>query len=231
MTWHPDIPNEYRNAIVTGDARELAQRIPDESVDLIFTDPPYLRGFLPLYGQLAQEAARVLKPGGFCFAMCGGVYLDEIMAMMSEHMTFFWKYEIGLGGPTAGVIWPFGNTAVPIITRTKPLLCYSKGRSLPPKATFGTFDSPGPDKRFHEWGQSESCARYYIECFTGSGDVVLDPFVGGGTTPAVCKTIGRNCIAFEIDPATAETARQRVAQTQVPWFVEQPTQLDLGVDA
>lgn len=36
-----DIPPEYLNQIVTGDARELAKRIPDESVDLIFTDPIY----------------------------------------------------------------------------------------------------------------------------------------------------------------------------------------------
>ena len=45
--------------IITGDARELAKAIPDESVDLIFTDPPYPREFLPLYGWLAETAARV----------------------------------------------------------------------------------------------------------------------------------------------------------------------------
>ena len=41
--WHPGIPEEYRNQVVTGDARELAKRLPDESVDLIICDPPYFR--------------------------------------------------------------------------------------------------------------------------------------------------------------------------------------------
>jgi len=45
---------------------------------------------------------------------------------------------------------------------------------------------------------------------------VLDPMVGGGTVPAVCKMLNRRYLAFEIDPDTAELARQRVAQTQPP---------------
>jgi len=54
-----------------------ARRLPfaDGSVDLIFTDPPYGRDALPLYASLAKEAARVLRPGGFVAAMCGGRYL------------------------------------------------------------------------------------------------------------------------------------------------------------
>ena len=62
MTWHPDIPEEYRNKIVTGDARVLAERIPDESIDLIFTDPVYDR--IDDYRWLAETAARVLRNNG-----------------------------------------------------------------------------------------------------------------------------------------------------------------------
>ena len=36
-------PNDENQGIYTGDARELAEAIPDESVDLIFTDPVYDR--------------------------------------------------------------------------------------------------------------------------------------------------------------------------------------------
>jgi len=50
------------NTIVTGDARQLAEAIPDESVDLVFTDPVYDR--IDDYRWLAETAARVLKVDG-----------------------------------------------------------------------------------------------------------------------------------------------------------------------
>jgi len=53
---------------------------------------------------------------------------------------------------------------------------------------------------------------------------VVDPFTGGGTVPAVCKMLGRQYLAFEIDPATADTARERVRNTQPPLFTVLPEQ-------
>jgi DNA modification methylase len=209
------IPDSYRNAILTGDCHELIRAIPDESIDLVFTDPPYLREHLPLYGWLAKEAARVLKPGGFCLAMCGGVYLDEIMVMMREHLTYYWKYEIGLSGAAAGTVWLMGNK-VPVLTRTKPLLAWVKGKGGPRTGTYGLFMGSGEDKRYHVWGQDEASTRYYIDCFSAQGDIVLDPFSGGGTTPAMCKVLQREWIAFEIEPDVASAARVRVAEQPMP---------------
>ena len=65
--------------------------------------------------------------------------------------------------------------------------------------------------------------------FTLPAAVVYDPFTGGGTVPAVCKMLGRNYVASEIDPDTAERARQRVPLTQPPLFVLQPEQLTLEI--
>ena len=59
------------DTIVTGDARELAQALPDESIDLIFTDPVYWQ--IDDYAWLAELAARVLKPGGNVLAYAGHV--------------------------------------------------------------------------------------------------------------------------------------------------------------
>ena len=146
--------------IVTGDAKELAPAIPDESVDLIFTDPPYSREFLPLYGWLSETAARVLRPERFVLAMCGGTYLDHVFDLMGQHLNFFWKYEIGLTGWAAGVLWPYGNNKVNIVTRSKPLLAYCRGRGLPRTPTLGMFSGTGKDKRYHAWGQDEASTRY-----------------------------------------------------------------------
>ena len=68
------------NSIYTGDARELALALPDESVDLIFTDPVYDR--IDDYRWLAQTAERVLKPGGSVIAQVGTTYRYEAETAM-----------------------------------------------------------------------------------------------------------------------------------------------------
>ena len=211
-------------SIITGDAKELAKAIPDESVDLIFTDPPYSLDSVDLYGWVAEAGSRLLKDDGFVLAMAGGMYLDRIFELMGGHLRFFWKYEIGLTGWAAGVLWPYGNTRVNIVTRCKPLLAYCKGRALPRTSTLGLFSGSGEDKRFHAWGQDEASTRYYIDCFSAVGDVVVDFFCGGGTTAAMCTQLRRHYLAFEIVPEVAEEARERVRNTQPPLFIPQPEQ-------
>ena len=67
----------------------------------------------------------------------------------------------------------------------------------------------------------------YIDKFTDVCDVVLDPFCGGGSTIEACTLLNRNYIAFEIDPDTAEMARERVLNTQPPLFVPEPEQMEM----
>lgn len=51
------------------------------------------------------------------------------------------------------------------------------------------------------------------------GDVVLDPFIGSGTTAVACKLLGRHYLGFEIDPEYHQTAIKRVNETEVVgWF-------------
>lgn len=191
--------------------------LPDNSVDMIFTDPPYLREYLHTYGWLAREAARVLKPGGFVLAMCGGAYLDEcLMHFRAAGLSFYWLYQFELIGQTTGIVWPRGNQSVHISTRLKHYAAYSKGESLARTCTVGKFTDTGADKRYHAWGQAVSSARYYIDCFTAPGELVYDPFIGGGTTAVACELIGRRWIASDTDPAALETTRKRLAGEFLP---------------
>lgn len=80
----------------------------------------------------------------------------------------------------------------------------------------GLFAGLGGDKRFHKWGQPEHESRYYIDCFSCKGDLILDPFMGGGTTPVVCKRLKRRFIGFEIEKETFDVARDRVEITETP---------------
>ena len=222
-------PNDtVNNGIYTGNARELAKAIPDESVDLVFTDPPYPRQFLPLYGWLAAEAERMLRPGGFVLAMCGGMHLDSIYAAFAKTgLTYHWQYNIHLTGQYTGCVWVRGNNQVPIITRTRPVLAYCSGEGLPRCATLDLVRGSGTDKLYHEWGQDEQSTRYYIDCFSKQGGVVLDPFCGGGTTPAMARYLGRRYLCFEIDGEVAAVARERVRRVPMPLFVPKPEQAAL----
>lgn len=184
--------------------------IADNSIDMIFSDPPYVKHLLETYHWLADEAARVLKPGKFVAAMCGGMALNKIMRWFDEaDLTFYWLYQLKMTATGAGIVWVHGNRRMPISTRTKHVLVYSKGKAVSRTATVGLFTAGGADKRWHHWGQDINSHRYYIDCFSQKGDVILDPMGGGGTTKAACDLLGRRCIIGDLDPAAISTMRQR----------------------
>lgn len=198
-----------------GDFRALCDRLPAESVSLIFTDPPYLREHVGLYGDLACVAARILKPGGFLLTMAGGLYQDQHLTAMSAHLRHFWTFHVYLSGQYTSSVHPGGNPT-PIITRVKPIYAYVKGWGSPRTVVYDPFAGDGNDKRFHHWGQDMKSARYFIDCFSQPGDVVLDPMCGGGTTAVVCKHLRRRWLAFDVDPAAVRETRARVAN---PFYV------------
>ena len=184
--------------------------VADNSIDLIFTDPPYDRDSIHLYNWLAMEAARVLKDGGFLLAMCGGMDLFEDMRLMAQYLNWFWNYEVFMANVST-VIWPKRTVA-----RNKPIVALSNGDGMPRCNVLSGLNGGGNDKRFHHWGQDVESARYYIDCFSKEGDLVLDPFVGGGTTLVACELIGRQGIGFDIDPTALATTRLRLENAEIP---------------
>lgn len=52
--------------------------------------------------------------------------------------------------------------------------------------------------------------RNIIELYSEPGDLVLDPMVGGGTTPVECLLTGRNSISIDINPGAIEITRDRL---------------------
>jgi len=200
-------------SIWQGDARELIKRIPDKSVDLVFTDPPYLKEYLPLYSWLSEQAERVLKPDGFLLTYTGGYHKGEVMERLGEHLEYFYDFVLMSRGDST-VLHPKH-----IVARCKFILAYRKrGSKAVPKQgnVLGVIEEFGKDKRYHPWGQAETAVRYLLDCFSEPGDFVLDPFAGGGTVPYVCQRMERRCIGFEIDPESAETARNRLAGWKPP---------------
>jgi ParB/RepB/Spo0J family partition protein len=179
-----------------------------ESVDVIITDPPYPQEFLPLYEDLAAFAARVLKPGGSCVVMVGQSYLPEIMAMMCRHLNYHWTCGYMTPGGQAVQLWDRK-----VNTFWKPLLWFTKGEYagdwIGDVCKSETNDN---DKKHHHWGQSESGMVDIVERFSERSSIVLDPFLGGGTTGVVCVAMQRTFIGIELDAAVAAKAKQRIAE-------------------
>lgn len=194
------------NSIITGDARKLAEAIPDASVDLIFTDPVYER--IEDYFWLAQTANRVLRPDKPLLCFCGIGYQEQTQAMLR------------LGGRPVTWIFPVvysaGNTP-----RFHPkgfakwsMLLWCGGDPVAHfcDAQISTFENNGNS---HKWTKNERPLKSYLTAFSKIGDVVYDPFTGGGTVPKLCKQYERHFFASEIEPEIAEVARRRVARQPV----------------
>jgi site-specific DNA-methyltransferase (adenine-specific) len=77
---------------------------------------------------------------------------------------------------------------------------------------YEVFDIPiigGKDNTPHPTTKPRKLIRNLILCSTNEGALVLDPFVGSGTTLLACKETGRNCIAFEKDASYEPIIRKR----------------------
>lgn len=182
--------------------------IEDCNIDAILTDPPYPAEYLPVYADLADLANRVLKPGGSLFAMCGQSYLPEIMAILAERMTYNWTLAYLTPGGQAPQIWQRK-----VNTFWKPVLWFTKG-------TYGgkwlgdvcKSDVNDNDKRFHFWGQSVSGMVDLVDRCTNAGDLILDPFCGGGATGVAALLNNRMFTGSDIDADMIETTRTRLIE-------------------
>lgn len=188
-------PSLASHRLICGDMAEAMPTLGAESIDAIITDPPYPREYLPLYGILAQEAARVLKPGGSLLAMAGQSYLPTVLKLMAVHLRYHWTLAYLTPGGQSPQIWPRKVNAF-----WKPVLWFVKGDYVGTwKGDVIKSNVNDNDKRFHDWGQSESGMARLVEKFTEPGQIILDPFVGGGTVAVVCERLGRQFIGIDIE--------------------------------
>jgi predicted methyltransferase len=81
------LPEDIR--IIEGDFRVVGKNISDDSVDLMFTDPPYAREYLEVWEELGKLAHLVLKRGGFLASYTGTDYLDAVTARLSQHLDYY----------------------------------------------------------------------------------------------------------------------------------------------
>jgi len=166
--------------------------------DCIITDPPYPREYLPLYGHLARLAAGV----PLVAVMCGQTYLPEILETMCRHLKYRWTLAYMTPGGQSVQQWP-----CKVNTFWKPVLIF--GEALEWIGDVCKSKTNDNDKRFHDWGQSESGMADLVERLTRPGDLVCDPFAGAGTTAVVSLRLGRRFVGCDIDGDCVEKSLAR----------------------
>jgi ParB-like chromosome segregation protein Spo0J len=190
--------------VIVGDFRDHADDIDDESVSLIFTDPPYDRKSLDLYGDLAEFGAAKLQSGGSLLCYAGHYLLADILPRMTAHLRLWWVCCCRHTGKSARM------TEYGIVVGWKPILWFVK-ETRGDKDTFvDDIVVSEMEKGTHAWQQGLVDAEYYIEKLSRPGDLVVDPFCGGGTTAVAAKRLDRRWRTFEIKETAAVKARKRI---------------------
>lgn len=207
------------NKIVLGDSYELIKKIPDKSIDCIYTDIPYDMSFsgggsfvekLGKYikeevkdfssgidFKILEEFIRVMKNIN-CFIWCSKNQIYEIMG-------FFQKYDADFNILT----WtktnpiPFGSSIW--LSDIEYCLHFYKeaGYNIGSEFKRKNFTSPInlKDKRDYDHPTIKpiEMVENHLRNLTKEGDVILDPFAGSGTTLVAAKNLNRNYVGFEID--------------------------------
>lgn len=199
-----DIPDDEFAIVTHGDFREVLAAMPDNSIDMIFTDPPYDEESIPLYSDLARLAAQKLKSGGSLITYAGHYAIGEIYNLMVQHLRYWWIIADKHNGNSARLI---GKN---IFVEWKPLLWFVKDRRANDEYVADLFQSSQPKKLEHDWQQDTSEAAYYIERLTNPGDLVVDPFAGSGTTLLAAKRLSRRSLGIEIDKENVQIAKHRL---------------------
>jgi len=94
----------------------------------------------------------------------------------------------------------------------RPVVCRDWWDDIPIPSGFSPWKT---GKKIHRWQKPEKLLQRIIAASSNPGDIIVDLFLGSGTTGAVAKRLGRRWLGFEIDPEIAEIARQRIYQVKV----------------
>lgn len=225
------IKDNDANGVYHGDSFELAKSIPDASCALVFTDPPYDRDSLWMFEDLGMLASKILVEGGSLITYCGQYVVREVIELVAPDWTMD---DIDEGKPNddwrddeGECVWNdlklfwincclhTGGTAqmreYGIKVKWKPMLWFVKGDFRRDRETWvDDLVVSNEEKNHHPWQQSVAEAKYYIDKLTKHGELVVDPFCGGGTTAIAAKQLGRKWWTADVDAKHVATARKRL---------------------
>lgn len=217
------------------DFLEVVQRMEDNSVDLIVTDPPYkvtargnagnsggmMKTKLSMQGKIFKhnnikpidyipEFYRVLKEGSHCYIMTNHVNLYEMLTVAKESGFHFIK----------SLIWNKGNKIMGqcYMSQFEYILFFRKGKhkKINYCGTSDILDIPNIKtkdeygKNLHDTEKPIELMEILIKNSSNENDVVFDPFMGVGSTGIACNNLQRKFIGVEIDKHYFDIATSRI---------------------
>ncbi len=253
-------PDDFINKIICGDCLEILKSIPDKSVDLVVTDPPYNKNYpyknyndnridyWDWLQNIFMEISRILKLNSSIYVKQDLDNLYNMMTILNNIASYKniinWKNQ-SQGHPKnnydkfAEVIL-FYTIGSPVFNtyaekRIKPDNYWSGSGKIFKGKMSNYWDDIKPinsgcvknneaeldiktNKKLHSCQMPIALAKRCINFSSNKNDIVLDPFLGSGTTAVAAKSFGRRYIGIEISPEYCEIARKRVKLTPESLF-------------
>lgn len=202
------------------DCLEKMRDIPDKSIDLVLTDPPYNVGIQ--YGKETND----------------NMSEEQFVEWAKQRFSFLLKYPtcicVGIknllvwknitDNPQWVISWikrnGQGHTKLGGTNKWDAILCYN----LKPDNGIDIIDvnndySEGiKSMQKHPTAKPSKLFKILSQRFSKKGDTILDPFMGSGTTGVACKELGRNFIDIEISEKYFDIAVNRIKNTQRSLF-------------
>jgi site-specific DNA-methyltransferase (adenine-specific) len=159
------------------------------------------------------EAKRLLKPGAVICCCCGGggpnpqfarwsMWLDGAVGF--KHMVIWDKGGLGMG-------WHYRRNYETVLIGEKPgAACKWYGGNS--QGNVIRISGIKPQATDHPTPKPEPLMAIFIRLHTLPGELVVDPFMGGGTTLLAAKNEGRRAIGVEVDERWCELAARRLSQ-------------------
>lgn len=209
------------NTIIHADSLTVLRQMEPESVDAIVTDPPYGINYVSQTGAKVKndeapfiwflyDAYRVLKPGGciICFTRWDvqQTFIDAMkLAGFKVKSEVIWdKVHHGMGDTKAA----FAPSHENIIFAVKGKYCFPGGRPR----DLVTYQKLASSQMVHPTEKPVGLLTNLISSVTKPGDLIVDPFVGSGSTCVAAKKTGRRFIGIELDDEHFLKASKRIEE-------------------
>ena len=208
-------------AIYHADCRDILPLIPDKSIDLVLTDPPY--GINLDLTWLSELHLARSKPANRTDAPIFGDAEVDVSFLMNFGSWIIWGFPyIDTGKATGWLVWDKQPNIETDRTLTTPVEMAStncwRGFRLVRCMWAGYLRDNGEYRYAHPTQKPQKIMDYCLN--KTNANIILDPFLGSGTTCYCAKKLNRYSIGIEIEEKYCEIAAKRVSQSVFSFDIE-----------
>ena len=207
----PAIETE-RYTLYQGDCLDILPTLPAGAVDAVITDPPY--GIGENHSKVASRGklAKPIDYGTFNWdnKKVSPNTIKQILRVSNSQVIFGGNYYADLlPASSSWIVWDKQNGANDFADCE---LAWTSHKKAVRKYTYlwNGMIKQNPEKRFHPTQKPLALMEWVINNYTKPRDVILDPFMGSGTTGVAAMRTGRKFIGIELEPEYFNIAAERI---------------------